>query len=177
MTDPPRTPVQRLERLADELRKTKPNQLFDLATDKLLRLFGPRFTSKLRIFRYDPLANCTRWPKEFALLRFSRFQDLPTDRVAEMSTLGFDSVLAANFGQGADLWLGIGREGLAISLWTVRRARLREWHLSIEPDDLILYSVVTQPTFRGLGLAGAAAAEIWRREGNGIQTFYVDCAL
>jgi hypothetical protein len=174
MTDRPLTIVQKL---SEQVRAAQPNQLFALASAKLFRLVGPRLTSKLRIFRFDPAVNGTHWPEGFVLHRFSCIEEVPEDIVAQISALGLEKIVAANFSEGADLWLGIGRGRLAISLWTVRRALLRQWHVPIEPEDIILYSVVTQPAFRGLGLAGSAAGEIWRRQGDKSRSFYVDCKL
>ena len=166
-----------VEKLVAEVKATKPRRLLAFVVDKTIRLAGPLVSSKLRIFRYDLAAPRPPWPKDFTLIRFSPAMDVPAELAAEVSALGLQDQFVENFAQGADLWLGLMNGKLAVSLWTIKREKLPQWHVQIKANDVVLYSVVTQPSFRGQGLTGAAAAEIWQRIGDADSRFYVDCKI
>lgn len=166
-----------LRRLFAEVNATNPSRLFAFAADKGVRLAGPLVSSKLCIFRYDTSAARPTPPTGFQLMRFSHANDVPANLSAQVRASGLDGEFEHNFVQGGDLWLGVVNGKLAVSLWTIQRMKLTQWHIPITPDDTVLYSVVTQPSFRGLGLTGIASTEIWRRIGQANSAFYVDCKV
>ena len=58
------------------------------------------------------------------------------------------------------MWVAALHGRLAGYQWTNAGHRVGRWHVELDPDDLVIYSVVTMPELRGHGLAAAMTCHI-----------------
>jgi GNAT superfamily N-acetyltransferase len=80
------------------------------------------------------------------------------------------------FGDHAVLWMAMQNDLPFGYLWTARARDLRHWHIALNPDDVVIYSVTVFAEYRGLGLAPAATRLVAERDWGADAGVYLDCA-
>ena len=116
-------------------------------------------------------------------IRVERFDtDLPSavvDRLIEAvgarELRGFRALLEKQ----AVLWVAFIGDAVAGHLWTQKAQHMGRWYMPLQPDDVVIFSVVTRPDHKGKGAAPAlclhAIDAIASRAGNLPCRFYLDC--
>lgn len=139
--------------------------------------------AKRRLVGGRPLIYSRRGPIEgeppsgLTVERFSRWDEIGAGTAVAISDSEGSSATGAlqkHVGEGRTLWVARQDGEVAGYLLTARGSQAAPWLMPIADDDLILYSVVVIPTFRGRGIAPALAGQVLRSELEEGQSAYID---
>ena len=130
-----------------------------LLRDRLLRALGPYFAHQNVIYKLDGSLATASWvdiPGEFEFRRCHCADELPRtfwETYRELQPDVLFEEFARPFSQGALLSIGLVNGRPASYLSSLRSGYLETWYVPLEPNDIIIFSVVTFFRFRGFGLA------------------------
>ena len=138
--------------------------------------------AKRRLVASRPLIYSRSGPVEgvpsagFTVERFSNWEELgsATAAVSESEGSSATRALRKQVGEGRVLWVARQDGEVAGYLLTARGRQAEPWLMPIAEEDLILYSVVVIPSFRGRGIAPTLAEQVLRSELRDGQLAYID---
>jgi hypothetical protein len=128
-----------------------------LLRDRILRVVGPFIANQNVIYKLDRIVSPTALPRDFEFRRCRFADELPT-KFWEVYRQSQPDVIfeefARPFSDNAVLSIGLVNGIPASYLWSARFCSpKKEWYVQLEPEDVVIFSVVTFFRFRGLGLA------------------------
>jgi ribosomal protein S18 acetylase RimI-like enzyme len=173
----------RLEGLAREIKQAqnrRTRKIWAIIFDRALRVLGPHFANQNVIYRLDRTgleAGSVVGPQGFQVRCSSATDDLPTSfwlalEAAQPNTSREKFI--SPFAERGLLWIGIFGEAPVCYAWSTRGRDLKEWYVPLQPDDIVIFAVVTWPGYRGIGLARNIVQHIARVEGNDGVGVYLD---
>jgi ribosomal protein S18 acetylase RimI-like enzyme len=113
-------------------------------------------------------------------LRVDRYDDweqidpATVESITSAAGISATKRLETHSDDGNLLWVACLDERVAGYLLTVRGSQLDRWHVRIADDDLVVYSVVVFPEFRGRGIAPALVERVIAAEVIAGQHAFID---
>ncbi len=127
-----------------------------LLRDRVLRAVGPYFANQNVIYKLDRSASPVELPEGFEFRRCRFADELPSQfwEVYRKSQpeVKFEEFVHP-FSRHAVLSIGFVNGTPASYLWSSHFPPFERWYVPLEPEDVVIFSVVTFFRFRGLGLA------------------------
>ncbi len=156
--------------------------ILSILDDKLRRLIGPLIANQNVIYIWDRAKGSAvdqfDADQQFEVRRCAALDDIPVDfwsyfRSAQPDTS--QEEFLKPFLQRSILWIGVFNGRPVSHAWSVRRRDLgKEWYLTLRPDDIIVFAVVTWSGFRGRGFARILLHRLVAKESAGGNDVYLD---
>jgi Acetyltransferase (GNAT) family len=173
----------RLEGLAREIKHAENGRIqkiWAIIFDRILRVFGPRLANKNVIYQLDRTeleAGSVIAPPGFQVRCSSDTNDIPTNfwsalQAAQPNTTREEFIVP--FAERSLLWIGAYGDAPVCYAWSTHGRDLKEWYIPLQPDDIVIFAVVTWPGSRGIGLARNIVQHIALVEGNDSVHIYLD---
>jgi hypothetical protein len=117
-------------------------------------------------------------PSSISVTRCESLADVPESVLAELIAEEGErhpTRMCREFARGGVMWTACENGQLAGCLWSVHADRLGPWFVELQPDDLLLYAVLTLPAFRGRLLAPALSCAVIGHERREGARAFIDC--
>lgn len=165
------SPGKALARLAALPRGKRRHALLATLRSRLVS----RFEHRLVIYRWPGLA-VPPPPPGFEVRRYASYRDLPASVVEDRDPFAPPADwFRGRFAEGAVLWMGLEQGRAESCAWLIGAKNLPDWYLPLDPEDRVIYAVVTHPRSRGRGLAPAVVRALLHEEQRAEGVIYVDC--
>lgn len=112
--------------------------------------------------------------------RFSAPHELSPTLLAELienDGPDFTARMQEEFDEGGILWVGLWDGRPAGYQWSRRGTCVTGWHFELTERDVLVYSTVTFPEFRGKGVGPGIVSELCRREMEEGGRICADCMI